>query len=237
MRNLHRSLSTARQTGGFTLVELLVVIGIIAILAGVALGPITNGIKKAKESGAMQTCRTLALAEFQFANDNNGSYPTSSAQSAGDIAGALVNGSYVSDPGIFGLSGDSKFVKQTTSGTSASWSASNCSFDFADVSGTGINSVAPDQLPLVWTPDQGATLPTAANTGKEFAPSNPIFLTDGIAVAYHSNNAFFRTPLPQAPAASAVNPWPDTKGDLMFVDKSFNPNGTTYVVDKGAQGL
>ena len=51
----------ARQSGGFTLVELLVVIGIIAILAGVALGPITSGIKKAKESAAMQSCRSIGL--------------------------------------------------------------------------------------------------------------------------------------------------------------------------------
>ena len=74
MRNLNRSLSAARQSGGFTLVELLVVIGIIAILAGVALGPITSGIRKARESACMQTTRTLALAEFQYANDNN-NYP------------------------------------------------------------------------------------------------------------------------------------------------------------------
>ena len=235
MSNRNRSQLGRRLSRGFTLVELLVVIGIIAILAGVALGPITNGIKKAKESGAMQTCRTLALAEFQYANDNNGTYPTSTGASAGDIASALVAGNYVSDPGIFGISGDSKFVKQTATGTAATWSASNCSFDFSDVSGAGVGAVAPDQLPLVWSPDTGAVIPTTASVGCEFAPNNPLFGTDGIAVAYHSNNAFFRAPIAQTPTAAGA--FPDTKGDAMFVDKSFNPGSVTYITDKGAQGL
>ncbi len=235
MRTFYRLQSIRRSNVGFTLVELLVVIGIIAILAGVALGPITNGIKKAKESGAMQTCRTLALAEFQYANDNNSTYPTSAGASAGDIASALVSGNYVSDPSIFGISGESKFVKQTATGTSATWSAANCSFDFSDVTGSGVGSVAPDQLPLVWSPDTGAVIPTAASTGCEFAPNNPLFGTDGIAVAYHSNNAFFRAPIGQTPTAAGA--FPDTKGDAMFVDKSFNPGTVTYVIDKGAQGF
>src|SRR5271154_5424604 len=94
--------------GGFTLVELLVVIGIIAILAGVALGPITNGIKKAQQSSGVQEAHAIGLAMYSFANDNNQTYPDKSGGSAtaGDIAGNLLAGGYVTDATIFSLSGD-----------------------------------------------------------------------------------------------------------------------------------
>src|SRR5580698_7659520 len=75
---------------GFTLVELLVVIGIIAILAGVALGPITKGIKQAQESTSMQVARQIGLLEFSYSNDNNQVYPYA-ATTAG-IADLLLNG-------------------------------------------------------------------------------------------------------------------------------------------------
>lgn len=49
------------------LVEVAVVLGIVAILAGVALGPITNGIKKAKQSSALQ--KALADQQSQLGQD------------------------------------------------------------------------------------------------------------------------------------------------------------------------
>jgi prepilin-type N-terminal cleavage/methylation domain-containing protein len=231
MRNPYRPITAARQAGGFTLVELLVVIGIIAILAGVALGPITNGIKKAKESGAMQTTRTLALAEFQSANDNGQQYPDGG--DAGVIAQALVTGNYVSDPGIFIISGDPNATKALNN---TSIAKGNVSYDFmGDATAanalSGVGSSAPDQLPLVWTPDPGAVAPAADNTGIAFAPTTGLFAKDGIAVAYHSNNAFFRAP------QSGVTPTFPGQGKLMFVDQTITGvTGTGYIVRVGASG-
>src|SRR5271168_335958 len=108
MSHLNRPLSAARQSGGFTLVELLVVIGIIAILAGVALGPITNGIKKAQQSTGVQEAHALGLAMYSYANDNQQLYPDKSGggATAKDVAADLLAGGYVTDATIFGLSGD-----------------------------------------------------------------------------------------------------------------------------------
>jgi prepilin-type N-terminal cleavage/methylation domain-containing protein len=191
MRNLPRFRPAVRQNGGFTLVELLVVIGIIAILAGVAMGPITNGIKKAQESSAMQTCRTIALAEFQYSNDNNSSYPD--GKDAGAVVTNLIGGNYVTDPSIFKIAADTTYVPPATVGT---YTSANCSYDFmgAGTTYTGLPSTTPDQCPVVWSAgDTGCVAPTGAG-GVSFVPAAGIFGKDGVAVAYHSNNSFFRTP-------------------------------------------
>jgi len=225
--------SAARQTGGFTLVELLVVIGIIAILAGVALGPITHGITKARESAALQTCRTIALAEFQYANDNNGSYPYGTAP---NIASALFSGNYISDTSIFLLPNDPGTSKYAGA-ANGTFTTINNSFDFMDVNGTsGLGSSTPDQCPVVWSPDSHIpAIPTGTTPqGVEFPPNNPIFGTDGIAIAYHSNNSFFRAPIGIAP--TDPNAYLQTKGDALFIDNSFNPNGITYTKETGHLG-
>src|SRR5271156_2722853 len=94
---------TARNSsrGGFTLVELLVVIGIIAILAGVALGPITNGIKQAKHNTALQTGREVGQVCFAYESDT-GFYPADATGVA--IAQDLITANYVTDPSVFAIS-------------------------------------------------------------------------------------------------------------------------------------
>jgi prepilin-type N-terminal cleavage/methylation domain-containing protein len=187
---------------GFTLVELLVVIGIIAILAGVALGPITRAMKSAKQNAGLQTSRTLALAEFQYANDNGQNYPdtgssqANSATHADAVGNCLLAGGYVSDPGLFVISGGSE-TKYTGSLTTPNILTSNISWDFAgNTSGQGVNANAPDTLPVVWStigstsfsPLLSATGPSSATLGASLP-----FAQQGIAVCYKSNSAQFIT--------------------------------------------
>jgi prepilin-type N-terminal cleavage/methylation domain-containing protein len=196
---LLRRTAHSSSRGGFTLVELLVVIAIIAILAGVALGPITSGIKKAQQSGALQGTKALGLAEFTYANDNNNSYPA-----AGTLGAfvTLMYPTYVSDLGslIINGSGNTKYTGATpTTGIVSSMTpaTATCSYDFV----TGIGNIAlsasyPDGAPVVFS---GANAALAAGTAAAGAPTAAVVNLnvdstcplgiDGMAVCYHSNSA------------------------------------------------
>jgi prepilin-type N-terminal cleavage/methylation domain-containing protein len=192
---------TASKRGGFTLVELLVVIGIIAILAGVALGPITNGIKQAQHNASMQWGRQLGQVCFSYATDNsqNGNaYPADATGLA--ICQDLLNANYVQDPNLFGVPQQSGYTKPTTSGTGTTLVNTNVSWSFTCVALTttgGITSTASDLTPLVYFNNGAGTavttpFPASPGTAKSvtYGTAAP-FKTDGAAVFYKGNNAVY----------------------------------------------
>jgi prepilin-type N-terminal cleavage/methylation domain-containing protein len=64
-----------KSNKAFTLFELLVVIGIIAILAALLSPALKTAMQNGKMTNAMSNARQIGLALRMFANDNDGNYP------------------------------------------------------------------------------------------------------------------------------------------------------------------
>lgn len=73
-----RHVSTRRK--GFTLVELLVVIGIIALLISILLPALNKAREDAKRIMALNNARQLTMAWLMYANDNKGHFCSADTQ-------------------------------------------------------------------------------------------------------------------------------------------------------------
>lgn len=69
---------------GFTLVEIMIVVAIIALLAAIAIPNLLRARVNANEANAQATLRTLSTAIESFAGANSGIYPDAIA----DLTGA-----------------------------------------------------------------------------------------------------------------------------------------------------
>ena len=70
-----RAFGHIREFAAFTLVELLVVIGIIALLISILLPVLANARKTAADTQCASNIRQLCTAMIMYANENKGKYP------------------------------------------------------------------------------------------------------------------------------------------------------------------
>ncbi len=103
----------SRQTSGFTLVELLVVISIIGILAGIAFPAYQTIQERGKQVKALNYAKQIGTTCKIYAGDYDGSFPkwqdptlrTAEASTATEAYNGLLLGGYLGDETIFYLEG------------------------------------------------------------------------------------------------------------------------------------
>ena len=80
---------------GFTLVEIMIVVAIIALLAAIAIPNLLRAKISANDALATSTLRTLSTAAETYATANSGNYPTAIADLTGATP-AYINKAYCS---------------------------------------------------------------------------------------------------------------------------------------------
>lgn len=195
MHNLFQRIKKLKANS-FTLVELLVVISIIGLLAGLAVPAIQGGLDKAKQGVDVSNARQLGIIFFSEANDNNGLYRVNSdltnTQAAGNfltIIQGMVSNGILTTPKI--LSGQGTVPATSTNNIKAG----NIAFGY---------------VPNLTTSDDG-NIPLILSKGPTTLSSMNIALQDsypwkkkGLVVYRVGNSAeFIKSGTAGAPAGSA----------------------------------
>jgi type IV pilus assembly protein PilA len=106
-----------KQTQGFTLIELMIVVAIIAILAAIALPAYQDYLIRSQvsEGAVLADGAKTAIAEFY---SNKGKFPPSNA-SAGLAGSASIAGKYVTSVSVGGTAGQIQITYNTTNANQA----------------------------------------------------------------------------------------------------------------------
>ncbi len=190
-RKLHKL-----KANSFTLVELLVVISIIGLLAGLAVPAIQSGLDKAKQGVDVSNARQLGIMFFTEANDNNGVYRvnsdltnTSPAANFLTIIQGMVSNGIITTPKI--LSGQGAAPAASTNAIKAA----NIAFGYVP----NLNTSDDGNTPLILT--KGPT--TLAQSNITLQDTFP-WKKKGLVVYRLGNSAeFIKAGTGGAPAGSA----------------------------------
>ena len=146
------------KANSFTLVELLVVISIIGLLAGLAVPAIQGGLDKAKQGVDVSNARQLGIIFFSEANDNNGMYRVNSELTNTQVAGnfltivqGMVSNGLINTPKILAGQGT------TPAGSTNNIAAANIAFGYVP----NLTTSDDGNIPLIIT--KGPTTLSSSN--------------------------------------------------------------------------
>lgn len=184
------------KANSFTLVELLVVISIIGMLAGMAVPAIQGGLDKAKQGVDVSNARQVGIIFFSEANDNNGTYRVN-----GDLTNTSPAGNFLSIvQGMFsnGALTSAKILSgngATPASSTSSVTAANIAFGYVP----NLTTSDDGQIPLIIS--KGPT--TLAQSNVALADTYP-WKKKGIVVYRVGNSAeFIKSGANGAPVGSA----------------------------------
>ena len=83
---------------GFTLVEIMIVVAIIALLAAIAIPNLLSARMTANTAAAKANVRSLSTAAETFSTANNGLYPTDTSTTAGVGLGTYISSAPLCNP-------------------------------------------------------------------------------------------------------------------------------------------
>ena len=184
MSNFIRRLKKLKSNS-FTLVELLVVISIIGLLAGLAVPAIQGGLDKAKQQVDVSNARQLGTILFREANDNNGNYRCNTDLTNTNIGATMdvINGLFADKTLTTAkiLAGNGLTPATSTNNVTAA--------NVAWALGLGCNTSDDGDIPLIITKGTDAAFGTANITpDKTKCP----WKDKGVAIYFLGNNATFK---------------------------------------------
>jgi prepilin-type N-terminal cleavage/methylation domain-containing protein len=196
MRKILQNLKKLKANS-FTLVELLVVISIIGLLAGLAVPAISGGLDRAKQGVDVSNARQLGIIFFSEANDNNGIYRvnsdltnTSPASDFTVICKAMVSNGILSTTKILAGNGVPPAVNTNNLG------AGNIAWAYV----VGLDVSSDGQMPLIFTKG-----PSSLSSGTAQLKANYPWKTKGMVVYRVGNFAEFLKPSNYSSTAGTVN--------------------------------
>ncbi|MEM6884117.1 MAG: type II secretion system protein [Verrucomicrobiota bacterium] len=186
------------KKSGFTLVELLVVITIIAILASLAIPGVNLALDKANQLKDVANAKQLGTILFTAANDNNGLYPTlnASGAAASDSVGifeGLVADQYLTNASVLATTKCSAY-KGTLESDQISGKLAGTQPRYVGWAYTlGLDTSSDGRFPLLITHGAFTNLTSMQSDDGAVAidDANNLWTDKGVAILYLGQNAEF----------------------------------------------